>query len=153
MMKDQYLILLLLFSFSFAIAQNKSEIKTINNENGIALQGYDAVSYFDGRPKKGTEVNATAYNGVKYLFNTPKNLKAFSENPEKYVPAYGGWCAYAVGAKGKLVDVDPKTFKIRGGKLYLFYNANFTNTLKLWNKDEKELLKKANRNWEKIKKK
>ena len=71
-------------------------------------------------------------------------------NPQKYEPAYGGWCAYAMGAKGQKVSVDPETFKIVDGRLNLFYNKFFNNTLEDWNKDEGNLKKKAEANWQKI---
>jgi hypothetical protein len=58
-------------------------------------------------------------------------------------PAYGGWCAYAMGSTGEKVSVDPKTFKIVNGRLNLFYNRFFNNTLDDWNKDEVNLKKKA----------
>ena len=66
---------------------------------------------------------------------------------------FGGWCAYAMGDNGEKVDIDPETFKIIDGKLYLFYNAYFNNTLNSWNKDEKNLKNKANNNWSKLLKK
>ena len=70
--------------------------------------------------------------------------------PEKYEPAYGGWCAYAMGNSSEKVEVDPETFKIIGGKLYLFYNFYFNNTLKSWNKNETGLKTKADGNWNKF---
>ena len=69
-----------------------------------------------------------------------------------YVPQYGGYCAYAIADKGKKVSIDPETFEIRDGKLYLFYNAWGTNTLKMWLKEDvKGLQEKADKNWEDIK--
>lgn len=68
-------------------------------------------------------------------------------SPEKYEPEYGGWCAYAMGESGEKVKIDPETFKIVNGKLYLFYNFFFNNTLKDWNIDEKHLKLKADKNW------
>jgi len=64
------------------------------------------------------------------------------KNPAGYEPQYGGWCAYAMGANGEKVEIDPGTFKIVDGKLNLYYNAFFNNTLKSWNKDEVNLKKK-----------
>ncbi len=64
-----------------------------------------------------------------------------------YEPQYGGWCAYAMGNSGEKVEVDPETYKIVDGKLYLFYNKYFTNTLKSWNKDEAKLKSKADESW------
>ena len=55
-----------------------------------------------------------------------------------------------MGASGEKVDIDPETFKLLNGKLYLFYNRFFNNTLKLWNKDEKNLNAKADANWHKL---
>jgi hypothetical protein len=87
---------------------------------------------------------------VYYHFSSPENKKEFRKNPSKYEPEYGGWCAYAMGAKGEKVSIDPETFKIINGKLYLFYNSFFNNTLKSWNKDETNLKAKADVNWENI---
>ncbi len=74
----------------------------------------------------------------------------FAANPTRFEPQYGGWCAYAMGASGDKVDVDPETFKIVNDKLYLFYNKFFNNTLKSWNKDESNLKSKADVNWTKF---
>ncbi len=84
------------------------------------------------------------------MFSNALNKEKFLKNPSHYVPQYGGWCAYAMGANGEKVDVNPETFKIIDDKLYLFYNAFFNNTLKSWNKDEKNLKSKADSNWKKI---
>ena len=64
-----------------------------------------------------------------------------------YLPAYGGWCAYAMGARNEKVNVDPETFKIKDGRVFLFYNRFFTNTLTDWNEDEGRLYPAAERNW------
>jgi len=55
-----------------------------------------------------------------------------------------------MGESGEKVEVDPETHKIAEGKLYLFYNSFFNNTLPKWNKDEKNLKAKAERNWSKF---
>lgn len=149
-MKKHCLIPLLLFSLTLVIGQTNPGLNPINLKDGIALQGYDPVSYFNGVPTKGSSTISAMYQGVKYLFDTSENLKYFKENPEKYTPGYGGWCAYAMGANGELVDVNPETYKIINGRLYLFYNAYFNNTLKKWNKNEEELLQKANQHWDQL---
>ena len=87
-----------------------------------------------------------ATSGI-YYFSSQQNLNLFKANPSKYEPQFGGWCAYAMGNTGEKVEVDPETFKILNGKLYLFYNKLFTNTLKSWNKNENKLLNQANANW------
>jgi hypothetical protein len=85
-----------------------------------------------------------------YYFSSAENKEAFKRSPSKYEPEYGGWCAYAMGKNGEKVNIDPETFKILDGKLYLFYNKYFNNTLTDWNKDETNLKKKADANWPKF---
>ena len=118
---------------------------------GFAADGYDVVAYFENKAVEGSNEFQTTYTGVKYKFTSQKNLELFKNNKEKYIPQYGGWCAYAIGAKGEKVDVNPKTFEIRNDKLYLFYDAWGTNTLKLWKEEGAEKLKQqADKNWKKI---
>ena len=124
--------------------------KHYNLEDGIAIGGYDAVSYFQGKPAKGQKQFSVNHQGILYYFSSAANRDEFKKNPARYEPQYGGWCAYAMGAKGEKVSVDPKTYKILQGKLYLFYNRLFNNTLESWNKDEKGLQQKADVNWAKI---
>jgi YHS domain-containing protein len=120
------------------------------DDDNIALQGYDVVSYFMGTPQKGNKSILYEYKGVIYWFNTTENLDLFKKQADKFEPVYGGWCAFALGDSGEKVKVDPKTFKIIDGNLYLFYNFYFNNTLIDWNKDEYELKKKADENWNNI---
>jgi YHS domain-containing protein len=135
---------------SVVIGQNAGEerIKHFNLEKGIAIQGYDPVAYFTmKKARKGNPKIELTSSGVKYLFSTEENKKEFEKNPSKYEPQYGGWCAYAIGDNGKKVEINPETFKILDGKLYLFYNAYFNNTLKEWNKNEQRLKENADKNW------
>lgn len=134
---------LLIFLVSIAIAQvNKSS-------KGIAVNGYDPVSYFQKKPLEGKSSIKVKFKDATYLFASEENKKAFIANPSKYLPIYGGYCAYAMGFDGSLVDIDPETFKIINGKLYLFYNQYFNNTKEKWDKDERNLMKKADENWSK----
>jgi len=122
-----------------------------NLENGkAAVQGYDVVSYFMGEPLKGKKDLNYTFNGIVYWFNTTENLALFKKQPEKFEPAYGGWCAYAMGVNGEKVKIDPKTYKIIEGKLYLFYNFYFNNTLIDWNKDQQGLKLAADKYWQEI---
>lgn len=124
--------------------------KHYNLKKGVAIQGYDPVAYFkENKAVEGRDNIRVEKEGVTYLFSSESNKKAFEANPSKYEPQYGGYCAYAM-ADGEKVRIDPETFKVLDGKLYLFYNFRFTNTLKLWNKDEGNLLPKANTEWKKI---
>ena len=126
--------------------------KQFNLEDGLAIQGYDPVAYFTlGKAVKGNKNFSLYHQGITYYFSTTGNKEAFKQDPAKYEPQYGGWCAYAMGAKGEKVEVDPKTFKVLNGKLYLFYNKFFNNTLSSWNKDEVNLKQQADKNWMKYK--
>lgn len=124
--------------------------KHYNVKDGLALEGYDAVSYFDGKPAEGKSNLTYSYKGLTYRFSTQANLAKFKSSPDTYEPAYGGWCAYAMGENGEKVKVDPETYKILEGKLYLFYNFWANNTLEKWNKNQQKLKDSADRNWSKI---
>jgi YHS domain-containing protein len=145
-------IICLISTITFA----QNEVKRITNynlEKKIAIQGYDPVAYFKlGKAVKGKKEITTTFEGVTYNFSSEVNKDSFSKNPLGYEPQFGGGCAYAMGDSGEKVDVNPETFKIIDGKLYLFYNAFFNNTLKSWNKNEGNLKMKAEANWKKINK-
>ena len=120
-------------------------------KKGLALDGYDPVAYFKGSGAvKGKPELAVVYDGLLYYFSSKENKDLFKQNPAQYEPQFGGWCAYAMGSTGEKVEVDPETFKVKDGKLYLFYNKYFNNTLKSWNKDETNLNRNASNNWKKI---
>jgi YHS domain-containing protein len=124
--------------------------KHYNLSDGLAIKGYDPVAYFTkGEAVKGKKELAVYVQGVTYYFSSAENKEAFKKNPAAYEPQFGGWCAYAMGNDGTKVSVDPETFKVLNGKLYLFYNKYFTNTLKSWNKDETNLKRNADANWAK----
>ncbi|RKF05115.1 YHS domain-containing protein [Tenacibaculum lutimaris] len=140
-------ITLLLLIISSALFSQKTEYYL---KKGYIAEGYDVVSYFNKKPLEGNKKYQSIYDGVKFKFSSEKNLALFKENPTKYIPQYGGYCAYAIGKTGEKVSINPKTFEIRDGKLYLFYNSWGTNTLKLWLKENPEQLKKqADINWKK----
>ena len=122
-----------------------------NTKRGFAAEGYDVVAYFNGKPLEGQKQFTTTYDGVDFKFSNQENLEMFKANPTKYVPQYGGYCAYAMAVTGEKVSIDPETFEINDGNLYLFYNAWGNNTLKKWeNGPSNELKLKADKNWEKI---
>lgn len=127
------------------------------NSTGIAIGGYDVVSYFTtGKAVKGKDnIKSTTKSGT-YYFSTASNKKLFDSNPSFYLPQYDGYCALAV-SYGKKISIDPETFKIINDKLYLFYHSKSiireVNSLETWNKNETKLLKKADQLWPDVKKK
>jgi YHS domain-containing protein len=145
-----FILIFLLGTTLQLFAQNTAieRKKHFNLEKGVAIEGFDPVSYFSiNKATKGKSTISTNYQGVVYYFSSEANKKLFLTNPSKYEPQYGGWCAFAMGDYGKKVEINPETFKIIEGKLYLFYNAYFNNTLTSWNKDEKKLKAQADKNW------
>lgn len=148
------LIIFVLFATGLitnAQGQNNTRVDQFNIKKGVAIQGYDPVAYFtEGKAVKGDEQFAASVNGVTYHCSSLENKKLLLAKPQKYEPQYGGWCAYAMGDSGDKVKIDPETFKIIDGKLYLFYHTFFSNTLKKWNKNESTLNAKADKNWETI---
>ena len=142
------------FLFSAFTGFSQSDVfrtKQYNLDDGVAIKGYDPVAYFSvGKAEKGKSAFSSSYHGVQYHFASAADQNIFLTNPEKYEPQYGGWCAYAMGHDGSKVEVDPETFKIIDGKLFLFYNRFFNNTLKTWNQDESNLHARADTNWQKI---
>jgi YHS domain-containing protein len=127
-----------------------AEKLNIDNKQ-LALEGYDPVSYFSEMPKKGYAALQIRHQEVVYYFENEENRLTFSKTPEKYVPAYGGWCAWAM-LDGDKVEVDPLSYKIINGKNHLYYNGFWGDTLEKWNKKivkekEQDLITQADKNW------
>jgi len=145
------LFVVLLTGIQFNVcAQSNKDLKPIYNvdKNGLWVEGYDPVAYFtEKKAVEGKSAFSTVYNRATFHFSSAKNLQLFKANPTKYLPEYGGYCAYALGDYNKKVEVDPETFKVIDGKVYLFYNKFFNNTLPSWNKNEKVLHANADKNW------
>jgi YHS domain-containing protein len=113
----------------------------------VGIGGYDPVAYFkEGKPMKGSGWHVAYYKGVTYVFANKKNRKMFEADPEKYLPAYGGYCAYGV-AVGKKFVADPEVWKIVEGILYLNLDKDIQSK---WDKDIPGYIKKADANWPEI---
>lgn len=134
-----------LFVSSLSFAAN---IEVNANDNDLAINGYDTVSYFTkGSPTKGSNKFTVAYNGAIYQFSTADNRDLFKAMPSKYAPQYGGFCAMGVAMNQKF-DTDPTAWHIRGDKLYLNLNKNVQ---KKWLTDVPGYLKTSQVNWTDIK--
>jgi YHS domain-containing protein len=150
-MKKLLFIITILCTLSVFSQRESKRMTHFNLEKNVAIQGYDPVAYFkQGKAVKGKKEITASHEGVVYHFSMPVNKEYFLKNPSKFEPQYGGWCAFAMGDSNEKVSVNPETFKIINGKLYLYYNAFFNNTLKSWNKNESGLMMKADANWNKI---
>jgi YHS domain-containing protein len=114
------------------------------DSNGVILQGYDPVAYFTRHQAvKGNPAIQTKFGGAIYHFVSAADKVAFSKNPSKYVPQYGGFCAYHL-SNGTLKDSDPAAFFIYKGKLYLCSAADDTKKFRS-NLDQN--IRKADDNW------
>ncbi|MDA4848487.1 YHS domain-containing (seleno)protein [Hoeflea poritis] len=112
--------------------------------SALALEGFDAVSYFaSGKPVAGDPNIVSNYKGVAWRFANARNKAAFDANPRKYAPQYGGHCAWGT-ARGYAVRGDPKVWRIVGGKLYLNYNRSVQSK---WNRDIPGFISQGDRNW------
>jgi len=145
---------IIVFTTMHAGAQDKSAARKQQfniGSDAVAVKGYDPLAYFTQQKSvKGKKEWAVSHQGVIYYFSSVENKELFKKNPGAYEPQYGGWCAYAMGASAEKITVDPETFKIVNGKLFLFYNKFFNNTLIKWNKDELHLHTNADANWSKL---
>jgi len=149
-MKTRNLLFVLALMF-VAVSQTSAQSATMFSvdDHNVAVGGYDVVTYFTmNKATKGEVKYQAIHEGATFYFSSKENLKSFQQNPSKYAPQYGGYCAYAVANGGKY-PINPETFKIVEGRLFLFYNQDGTNTLTLWNKDEAKLLKAADASWKK----
>ena len=100
-----------------------------NDRRGLAVKGYDVVAYFvDGRAVPGQEAFEHAVGGVRYRFASAANRDRFAQDPQRYAPQYGGFCAYAV-SKGYTADTDPQAWRIVDGRLFLNYDRDVQ---KIW---------------------
>ncbi len=113
-----------------------------------AVQGYDVVSYQTGkRPVRGNGNFVAIHDGATYQFSSADNQEAFENNPEKYIPAYGGYCAFGASVGKKFIG-DPEVWRIVDGKLYLNLDTGIQSE---WLKDVPGRIKTADANWRNIK--
>ena len=113
----------------------------------VALEGYDPVVFFtESSAAKGNPGIQSKHEGAVYYFKSEENKQTFAKNPEKYLPAFGGYCAYGASV-GALFPVDISTWEIVDGRLILQYNQEVK---KLFNKDTKGNLAKADAYWKSL---
>ncbi|MGH1403294.1 MAG: YHS domain-containing (seleno)protein [Alphaproteobacteria bacterium] len=141
-------LLLPFFAFAMFIIPSLAQAEVVHSTVGV--QGYDLTSYHTGsKPLPGNGNHVVMHEGVNYLFANDANRQAFEKNPTKYLPAYGGYCAYGVSVGKKFIG-DPNVWEIVDGQLYL----NLDNKIKgIWSKDISGNISKANANWPEIKNK
>lgn len=111
---------------------------------GNAIDGFDPVAYHtEGKPVEGSGAFTHDWGGATWRFASAENRDLFATDPEKYAPAYGGYCAYGV-SQGYLVDIDPDAWSIVEGKLYLNVNKDIQRT---WEQDISGYVALADKKW------
>jgi YHS domain-containing protein len=127
-----------------AIAASVAVAGSVNEVQGLAIKGFDPVAYFiDQKAVPGSAEFTHPYDGVTYRFSSAAHRDAFIANPQKYLPAYGGFCAFGT-ASGYKADIDPKAFTVVDGKLYLNYNQDVRSK---WQQDIPGYIKTADEKW------
>jgi YHS domain-containing protein len=153
-MRKQLLALPLALALGLALAAPALAVDEVNISTGatipgpgVAVHGHDVVAYFtDATPTLGSAEFSAVYEDATYRFASEENLDAFEADPARYVPAYGGFCAYGV-AVGKKFDGDPRFWKVVDGRLYLNLNGDIQAK---WTEDIPGNIVEANANWAEI---
>jgi YHS domain-containing protein len=146
------IIVLFTILISTSLSAQDKIAYNIDNSN-IALQGYSPVSYLDlNLAQLGSKNFKSEYNKVLYYFTTAQQKATFDKNPSKYLPQYGGFCAFGIYAGAKF-RTNPNKFIVKEGKYYLYlYNVEL-DAQQLWMaENHKALMNKADENWSKLSK-
>jgi len=149
-------LLLFVFGFSMSLGAISAQNSMVYaNEENVAIEGYDVVAYFtDYQAVRGSKTFSTTHDGAIYYFVTQEHLDAFNANADKYLPQYGGYCAFALAKHNAKVPVDPTEFMINDGKLYLFFNDFYQgtpfNAIVPWVNNESAMKEMADSNWNKM---
>jgi hypothetical protein len=139
-----FCLLLIAYASGASEGFKNDPVPKVNNEAGLALKGYDPVAYFeDGKPALGDPAIGYRWHGISYHFVSEQHRKAFIARPARYLPQYGGYCAYAV-SEGTTADGDPQLWAVVDEKLYLNNNPVAKKT---WDENRPSRIKAGDRNW------
>ena len=121
-----------------------SDEQVFYQQRGVAIKGTDTVAYFtEGQAVKGDKKYSYQWGNTTWWFKNEQNRDLFAQNPEKYAPQFGGFCAWAV-SQNYTAPIDPQAWTIVDDKLYLNYNKSVQNT---WSEDIQGNITKGNNNW------
>jgi YHS domain-containing protein len=125
----------------------KRKVDPIDHDReGLALEGYDVVSYLDRKPGKGRKEFSADYGGLTWVFATAANRDEFRRDPERLLPQYGGFCAYSVSI-GSPAHADPRIFEIADRKLYLFFDPAVRS---VWQQEREHAIAEATAWWPQV---
>ena len=130
-----------------AWAEAPAPVNTLGSPDGVAIRGYDPVAYFrDGRPRQGKPEFTARHGGASWRFASAEHKALFEADPERYLPAYGGFCAYGT-SRGYLVKMEPEAWSFVDGRLYLNYDLGVRKT---WLERAKAYIARADGNWPRL---
>lgn len=136
-----------LISFGLTLAHSapaKAGDPLVYAVHGAAIDGYDVVAYFhSGTSVRGQMKYRVKWRGAIWYFSSAQNLERFESDPRAFAPRFGGYCAFAM-ASGRVSSVDPHTWRIVDGRLYMLHGPE---AAKRWQNDIEEHVKNANRHW------
>ena len=111
---------------------------------GIAIDGYDPVSYFtETEPQEGKPDFEYDWAGVPWYFDSAANRDVFARNPDVYAPQFGGHCLMSL-SRGYVSDGKPRLYVLDGFKLYFFYSTANRDAFLL---SKKQAVADATKNW------
>lgn len=114
----------------------------------LGMSGYSPVSYIEhNRAEAGSPMYAAEHNGVTYFFTGDAQRRTFLRDPSRFLPAYGGYCAYGCSVNAKFIP-DPTSFKVINGRTHLFLRNANVDARALWDESNlTETLSRADRFW------
>jgi len=135
------------FAIGGAEADTSRPVNTLGSPDGVAIRGYDPVAYFrGGGPRPGKPEFSVSHGGATWRFASAEHKALFEADPERYLPAYGGFCAYGT-SRGYLVKIEPEAWSIIDGRLYLNYDLGVRET---WLGDTRKFIARADGNWPRL---
>ena len=122
------LIFTLLLSISACAGDPPTQPVRVNSL-GVALDGYSPVSYFtEGKPELGDPAYSASFQGNNYWFTNTEQKMQFEANPERFIPAHGGWCTLMMGGSGRRTPGHPESWSIVDDRLMLFWSGDTEQT-------------------------
>lgn len=116
----------------------------VNSQTGLAISGFDPVTYFTkGKPELGRAGLELRLGGAVWQFRNEGNRAAFAENPDVYMPRFGGYDPVAVG-RGETVPGNPLIWAIVAQRIFLFYDNEARTTFLT---DPGRIIVTADRKW------
>ena len=121
-----------------------TEYVVVDRNSGLAINGFDPVAYFtEGAARPGRAEFEYTFAGAVWRFRNQGNLSAFADDPEVYMPRFGGYDPVDM-ARGVAVPGDPRVWLIVEERLYFFFKPE---ARELFGRDAEQLAATADRNW------